>query len=764
MPVSKGRKKKPQKKQNKARGSERGDFVALRHPFQGLPREVVQQRLLEIGTLHQGKFSEKLSEVEAILSSLSPLLVISLLSRYGLVGSIDDSGHISAGYKGDVFNQSHVEVVQALTLRIPSDRIVGTPPDPNQIQQLFDLLPDLGHSYSHKRLTQLDGQRTEEESAAALIQEELRIHTQAVRNWGLLGRVARITSDLCAPIDDLIQKEIGLAGTQLIKLFLHLVWRQERICNENIEKLKPVFRESTIHGMLRKYHEANPHLDDSISETFEFARKERISRDQMKSMLLAHSDLCRDEEFLFSADLLATELGWDAAGIASALDKLSMKFGELTESNSEDFFLSNPVWIKPLIKISESTYFCALPQAFFSFVFPIFSSLLVGNASIAKRYSERRSEFLENETRKLFERAFPDCQIFSGYKWQEDGTQYENDLMIRVDSHLILVEVKSHSISWPALRGAPERAKKHVKEILLEPSLQSLRLAAHVRGILEDQKGGVSLNPEFPMSLNQVRTILRLSVTLEDFATLQTTLHQAKNANWIPLDHPIAPCFLLSDLEIVFDVLELTSHKIHYLKRRADLEKSIEYKGDELDLLGFYLKTGFNIGQAESAENQFMLTGMSKPIDSYYMALEENVVTTKPVPKVTDWWMAICKRLEARDFHQWSDVADALLNVSLSDQKGLTKEFKRVVNNVHENWRIEGHTCAATLMPPKKKDDALAIYAFKDSAKDERLTRMENVASGIFEEEHVNRCLIIGINIDKMHYPYSSIAIYFRTN
>lgn len=334
--------------------------------------------------------------------------------------------------------------------------------------------------------------------------------------------------------------------------------------------------------------------------------------------------------------------------------------------------------------------------------------------------------------------------------------------MVRVDSHLILVEAKSHSISWPALRGAPDRARKHVKEILLDPSIQSLRLATRVTQALADKDSRESLLPHFPVSLDQVRTVLRLSVTLEDFATLQTTLHHAKKANWIPANHPIAPCILLADLEIVFDVLESTPHKIHYLKRRADLEAHFDYKGDELDLLGFYLQSGFNVGEAEYSGDHFALVTMSKPIDRYYTALEEGIVTTKPAPKMTRWWKDICAKIEARDFHQWSDIANVLLSVSLEDQETIARNFKHIAKNVHKNWRMRGHNCAIVMIPHRMRPDALAVVAFKERDKDSRHTRMENVAAEVFESSHVERCLVIGINIDKMHYPYSLIAVFFR--
>jgi hypothetical protein len=92
----------------------------------------------------------------------------------------------------------------------------------------------------------------------------------------------------------------------------------------------------------------------------------------------------------------------------------------------------------------------------------------------------------------------------------------------------------------------------------------------------------------------------------------------------------LAPCMLLADLEIVFDILELTALKIHYLKRRSELEANMNYMADEMDLLGFYLLTGFNIGEAEFSNNRFQLTGMSKNIDDYYTSLDNDIPATSP--------------------------------------------------------------------------------------------------------------------------------------
>ena len=763
MPVSKHQPKRPSQKRKGMQRPKPGGMVFMKHPLSTLPREAVLKGLVEIGKTHQDEFPNRLAAVESVLRSSDPLLTISMLATYGLFGRVDDNGHVSAAYKGEEFNQSHVELAQALCLRIPPAERSQEFPNPDTIQQLFDLLPELGEAYRLRRFVQLQEERSDENKAVMLIQEELRLHTQGVRNWGYLSRVAGIVKRLCAPIDDVFRATVGMCATSLIDLFTHLIRRHERLFNERLDKLRPTFRETTVAGMLDAYHKTNPHLENSSADMVAFAEEQEITMEQMKSMLLSHSDLSLDDTYTFDAGALANETSLDAPSITSALDRLSVSLGALADSNPEHFFLTNPVWTKPIVKLTGDPYFCAMPQVFFSFVFPILEELLKGDGLAMKRYEERRAAFLESDLRNLFSKAFPGCEISAGFKWREGSDEYENDLMVRVDSHLILVEAKSHSISWPALRGAPDRARRHVKDLLLDPSIQSLRLATRVTQALADKDNREALLPCFPVSLDQVRTVLRLSVTLENFATLQTTLHHAKKAHWIPPDHPIAPCILLADLEIVFDILESTPHKIHYLKRRADLEANFDYKGDELDLLGFYLQSGFNVGEAEFSGHHFALVSLSRPIDRYYTALEEGIVTPKPKPKLTRWWKDMCAKIEARDFHQWSDIANVLLSVSFSDQEMLAKKFKQIAKNVHKNWRIPGQNRAITLIPPKERMDALAVVAFKEREKDDRHTRSENVASEVFGMSHVERCLVIGINIDKMHYPYSLIAVFFRS-
>ena len=608
----------------------------------------------------------------------------------------------------------------------------------------------------------MDSQATDEQKAIVFLQEFLRGHTQSVRNWGYFKRVVSIVKRLCRPIDQFFRSQIGVTTTELIETFQFLVGRTEEQINRRWRKYRDVFSEPTVERIIRKYFELSEHLKATPEPLIELARRENLSLEQVKTLILAHSDLTLADDLTFNVSSISRELGVSQESLAAVLEKLSLSFGDLVDCKTEQFFLNNPVWIKPLIKRGNGSFFCAMPQMFFSFIFPILYELIAGIEPLRESYQTRRAEFLESEIKTLFGRAFPGCEIAPNYTWKDGTKEYENDLLIKVDSHLILAEAKSGAVSWPALRGAPGWAKRHVEELLFAPSNQSLTLASRIQDAIKNPLASDMLLPNFPFELKTIKTVLRLSVTLEDFAVLQTNLHMMKPAGWIPHDHALAACMLLADLEIVFDVLEMTAQKIHYLKRRSELEANMKYIGDEMDLLGFYFQTGFNIGEAEFNGHMFQLTGMSKWIDEYYTVSDHGTPGTRPRPKLTKWWKDICAKLEERNFYQWSDAANILLSFSFSEQQEAEKYFAKIKRNVLKRWMEENHECSVIIIPHTHKSDALSLFAFRRAAREDRHKRMENIAAQAFESSHVQRCLVVAMDIDESHYPYSTLAVFLR--
>lgn len=756
MPVSKRRKKQRKRAKRSADG-----LTFFEHPFSRIPREELVKGLADVGRTHTERFPAMLDDIRATINSVDALQAIATLSTYGMMGGITESGERRPFLKDEKFNQSHVELAQALALQVAEEQRSVHPSLPETIQMLIDGLPNLAEAFHSRRFVQMEASRTQEEKAVLALQEHLRTHTQTVRNWGYFHRVVRILGSLVAPIDETFRQATGASATALIAVFDWLVNEKERRATARMEQLGKVMTQSTVEDAIRAYYEVYPQLTDSADDMMALAKERNYPLDAIRSIFLSHSELSLSEDSTFHAHELAKILSIDAEGLKKALNKLSLSFGDLANENTEHFFLTNPVWTRPLIRLADDRYYCAIPVTFFSFAFPILEYLLEGHADAQRRYFDRRAEFLENEVETLFRNAFSGCECVTNYRWIEGNEEFENDVIVRIDSHLILVEAKSGSVSWPALRGAPDRAKTHAKQLLFAPSEQSLQFQHRVERVLTDPKLRDELLPGLALDIAKVRQVSRLSVTLEDFAILQSNLHLVREAGWIPQNHPLAACMTLSDLEIVFDILETTPLKLHYIKRRADLEANMNYIGDEMDLLGFYLKTGFNIGDAEMNGPHFMLTMLSKPVDQYYMGIDDEIQVPKPRPMLTQWWADLCQTFEKRSFHRWSDMAVILLNFSFEEQKHIEISFGKIVKNVRKSWRRFNHLSAITVIPAAHRSDALAVYAFRDRHANERRERMKNIAAQVFKNAHVKRCMVIGINIDRQSYPYSTLAVFF---
>uniref|UniRef100_UPI003B9F39C4 hypothetical protein n=1 Tax=Agrobacterium tumefaciens TaxID=358 RepID=UPI003B9F39C4 len=81
------------------------------------------------------------------------------------------------------------------------------------------------------------------------------------------------------------------------------------------------------------------------------------------------------------------------------------------------------------------------------------------------------------------------------------------------------------------------------------------------------------------------------------------------------------------------------------------------YEGDELDLLGFYLDNGFNIGDTEYSQDIVLNMALkSKELDPYFVGSREGHSVSKPRLAMTDWWNAILNRLSEARFDGWLET------------------------------------------------------------------------------------------------------------
>ena len=764
--VTECRKKKHNKRNNKnpiisSKDSEALVFTKLNNPFSGLSQEAIDEMLIEAGRSHERDFNESLEQLVEKINSVDVLHLLSLLAVYGLTVGMTETGKTSKN-KNPTIHQAHVELVQAIALRSSASEQSSEPIQPHQFQEMWDLLISFDTAFNLKRCVQIQNAKTDKKKAILQVQEWLRLHTNIVRNWGYFRRVISIAKRLYSGLDPLFIISVGLEATSIIDVFESLVIYVEEVNNERFRKIRTVFKTRTIEEAIKTYHEIYQ-LPGSVEEATAFLRERGATLKEVHFLILSHSDLFIAEKFSFTLEAIASSMNIEPVALECALSKLSYQFGDLKDSNPEHFFLGNPVWTKPLIKLPTGEYFCVIPQVFFSFIFQALDSLLSAEELKREVQDKRRPKFLEDEIKQLFTQAFPQAVFKQNFKWKDLNVEYESDFLMQIDSYLLIVEAKSGAVSRSALRGAPGSAKDDIQELLVSPAIQSKRFANKIMELKAKQVFPETFQA-LNFDLNAIQIIIRLSVTLEDFATIQSQVSRLKDTGWIDKDFSATPTITLADLEVVFDILTSVPQKIHYLVRRAELEEHMQYRGDELDLLGLYLKTGFNLGKEEFEPKELIFSAMSEKVDEYYVALDQDIIRNKPTLELIKWWKDIQIRIEERCPYRWSEVAVMLLNVSLDEQRKAEREFKIITRNVKKNWRQPEHINSIIMHLPQRRE-AVGLLAFRESQEDQRRQFMQNLAGQSFSETNAERCLVIGVNIDDQNwYPYSLLGVFQRNS
>jgi hypothetical protein len=755
-------KKRRKHKKRRAKTPEIQKFAGVyiaQHPFNRVDKDDLRAAVLKMGEDAVRSFDSEVAELQQMLDSVDALQAAACLAVYGLTVGVTAHGEMGKSYKGDKFTQEHVEIALAFALRTPFEARGRETAGGDVVTKLFELLPKVSTTFSRKRLVRGSGV-AENERAIAMLQEHLRLHTQVVRNWGYYDEVIGTIKQLVAPMDEAWERVYGLSASFIVQFFVDRVEEMEQRLTERLNSFREIAAASSTDDFLTRLFARFPTTEAYQNSFAEAVRAHPpLSKTQRGAAVFQYTDAFLHLYFFVAVSKVAEQYNVDSATLDKVFAKLGLAFGDLNDTPADRLLLSNPVWTHPLVSLGDGVYCCILPQSFFSFAFQILGDLAEKDQTLAKSWSERRARFLEAEIEKTFREAFSSAVVVPKFKWRDGDTEYENDLLIQVGSHLIIVEAKSGSVSWPALRGAPDRAKKHFQELILDPSIQSTRLMERIDG----PNGERNPPTGFPFDLCTVKRVLRLSVTLEDFGVLQTNIAMAVEAGWVPSGHRLPPTMILGDLKAAFHILSSRAERIHYLQRRHVVQTSIDYIGDEMDLLGLYLANGFDVGSIEGSDVHLNLTGMSSPIDQYLEAKASGFSRDKPQRKLTKWWRDICAKFNEREFEGWTEASAILLEVGYDQQRKFESKFRGIKRNVMRNWQEPDHLSSSILIPSESKSDAVVAYAFRDAAAGERRNAMESVASQIFAgHPHVNRCLVLGVNIDKAHYPYTSLAIFFR--
>ena len=728
------------------------------NPFERFSDE--QRRLVieEFAKKSEEHYQQALSDLKALLRRHNPLLLLSIMASYGLWVPVDQTKGVTKLDSDCEIYPFHVEILQALALQIEPADLSRTPFGPDVSMQAWEKIRTLCHARMFRQFDPDGMDLPDDEKTVLLAQQLIRGNTQAVRNWGYHSQIKRIGRELYWPFDAQLLEFRGFTASDVFNVFEMMVTEVESRQTARHRTLGELFRSSGTDARLlvESYHELIGLGREDAERFIEGLNVEEAPLDVVRSMVLSHHDLRLPTLYTFSASGLAASLGIDEDRVSAILDEFALAWGTLSEHETEHIHLANPVWEKPLVELGNGEYFCPLPVGFFSFVIPCMEAVL---SPFAAAISDRRAEYLESKVAEIVATRFPGSSTKRNFKWVEDGTPYETDLIAFIDSFALVIECKSGKVTPPALRGAPGRLRRHIQELLIDPNLQSSRLKRRFEYLSSNPSASDPMRDEVGYDLSKVRHVVRVSVCLEDFGSIQSSLKQLEDTGWLPESFAPCPTMNLADFETVFDILEHPVQILHYVLKREEVEASVGYMANELELLGLYLATLLDIGEFEP-DVHLSMVGMAAPLDIYYNSLDAGVTLTKPRPAISPLFASVFSQLEQRGIDRWTEMGVALSMFSPDDQTKITKRLVQLEKRVNKNWRKQGHDNMVICIPSKASSYALGYVMFKNGNAGQRRDFMQQAAATALESDHVQTVIVIGRNIDRDDRAFHSIALF----
>lgn len=735
-------------------GMSEPDLLVWENPLRNLPQDKIDKFKEEFLKKNKEDYELSLKETQIILEKFNILDVLCHFSFYFL----SSPPGVNMEMEGIEILQFHVELLQALGLHLSPRSAELKPFLGKDAEEIKELIIKMSNSFIYKRL--FDFEDDESKINAFGILENFRIQNMTIRNWGYKEQVINVMKELFTPMDNIILEELDLSLINVLEMVILLIEKFEDKLNKKIKIMAEIRNAPDKSDMIKK-----------ITNHYPFFSKEdlfKIENEFENDELFAHylnfilCDQLIKDIYTFSLEdcinLYPGNIG--EKSLQDILDKWSIELGGLKDFNLEYIFFGNPIWSKPLIKIDDQRYCWPIPGTFISFCIELMEKVILDNSRLEKVYRKRRTKFLENSVEKLFKNNFKTAKVYNNLiRLDEDG---ENDLLVILDSYAIIVESKSGKISEPARRGAPSRLKKEIDELIIQPSNQAKNFDEYIRRNLTITEFTNKNNEKILVDFSGIKHIIRLGVTFDLFGPLAARTPLLLESSLIENEIDVSPSIFLLDLSTLFEFLESDSEKIHYLVRRSQIDKTTDYNADELDLIAFYLQTGFNLGDVEFGEMPLQIYGLSQEVlDPYllkkYQAPDENNI--KPRLRLTEWWQEMLQFLEIRKTPGWTDLAIRLLNVPYENQEGFESQMNELGEIVDKEWKDPSHLNSVILVNgPEKRKELIIGYRYKNKSLDERNNKISLIVEELCEKEGFEQALVICLDVEEFSLPYSAIG------
>lgn len=567
----------------------------------------------------------------------------------------------------------HVEILQALALSAP--RVADN--DHDNYSQIavscVDLIERNGQAYRHLWLRKItaDAARNHREELIALLQS----WTMAIRGPRHPHQTQELLSGLAKGVDQVFRQTFKCSPVHVVAVLNGMIETLERRMQDFRTWMMTWGRKSSGIAMIQSF------VATASEESAAFIREQALPHRYVRERVRAYLTHLAEDRYvaLFSFDrddfaqyVPAAEL----EPVMAIIDSLSMNFGDIGDDVLAHIHLANPVRLKPLIRLGDGRYFCGNPTSLGTNAAEIFQAICDRMPATKKGLEKARAQWLEAKVRTLVGEAFPHADVRQSVKWDDPvaGKNGECDVVAVIDKTVMVLEAKSGRIDEPARRGAFNSLRGALKTLVVEPSEQSRGMQDYLARV----EGSVELpTKEEPLTIDAsaVRKIIRVNVVLDVVGPLSAHWPQLTDAGLIPEEIDIAPTMSVFELETVLEVLDSEIERCHYLARRVELERDVRYTADELDLLGLYLETQFNVSEPPT-DDGLWIYGKSFAVATAYGRYRGGEKPRFPI-KRTELWRDLLAGLEAKRPAGWTRFGHRLLNIDYEGQR----RFGRLVRD-----------------------------------------------------------------------------------
>lgn len=219
---------------------------------------------------------------------------------------------------------------------------------------------------------------------------------------------------------------------------------------------------------------------------------------------------------------------------------------------------------------------------------------------------------------------------------------------------------------------------------------------------------------------------------------------------------PSAVTMALVDLENIFFLIESTGQRLHYLHRRAGLERTFEIVGDELDLVAFYLAGG---RWPADDKTKVSLVGCSRQLDGYLRRRDLSLSKVIPKLKLNLWWKDILERIETKPFRGWTEAAIILLSFPLKHQD----DYRNLVESTLVEMSISpqlivGRDILLAAYPTALEMVGLATYISTRGSREEHRQKVMRALEHLADMVPNPDCGV-AILVFPDSYPYNCLAM-----